>query len=923
MVGSARVEAGMAAVLGRDAILATKVTIPPVRSGSLDRSRLVRALDEAVGRKLTLVCAPAGFGKTTLLADWAQRTSLPVAWVSLDVDDSDPARFWRYLAAALERARTPLGDPAASPLGSAVGASSEGMAAAVIQEVEDPRDDLVVVLDDYHTVNAEAVHDGMSYLLSHQPAHLHVVVSSRADPPLPVARLRASDQLAELRAADLRFTAEEGTAFLERVWGLDIAPQIAAALHARTEGWVAGLQLAALSLKDRSDRDAFVDAFAGTNRYVLDYLSEEVLAFQPEDVQGFLLQTSVLERLCGPLCDAVTGGGDGQQRLEELDRANLFIVQLDEERRWYRYHPLFADLLRARLQQTAPGSVLELHHRAAVWCAEHELIDLAIRHAVSAAETAWAADLAVRNLNDAFSRGEVATVVRWLSVLPEELVRSRPRLCVARAMVAWHRYRLDEMERALEPVDAALAAQDEETRQLPFPTEGGLVSDGRAAVSLLRAQSVLVSGDTAKGREHLQAALSRIDDNEAGPRFWASWLVNGADWIDGRMAAAETRFAEMLATGRASPDPHPLMIACTALGQVQEARGTLGAALRTYEDGLRFARESERFSPFHIGEAHLGIARVLYERNELERALHHAAEGVRLSRQTVEYLLLGIGLQTLAWIRQAMSDGKGATDAMDESGRLIPSPNRAAWIYAGDAGRVKLLLTQGRVQDVERWASERGLGADDDVSYPSERSHLVLARLLLAAGQPDGAGALLERLDDLADAQGRTGSLIEIRALRALALDAAGDRGGALALLARVLARARPEGYVRAFVDEGAPMARLLHGLASVGPDRPALSGADRSHLNRLLRAFEPGGTQGDEGGVPTGGLIEPLTDREFEVLRLVAEGRRNQEIAEDLFVTVDTVKKHMSHILDKLAVSNRTEAVAEARAIGVLGPTD
>lgn len=921
MVGSATADPDRAAVPERDQILTTKVKIPRVRPGYLNRSRLIDALDEAITRELILVCTPAGFGKTTLLADWAEGADVAVAWLSLDEDDNDPTRFWRYVLVALDRV-IDVNERVLSLATDPGGTSSTGLRTALGRELEELPEDLVLVLDDYHLIDSGDIHNGLEFLLRHQPPRLHVLVSTRADPPLPIARLRARHQLAEFRAADLRFTAQETAAFLENVWGLDVRPPTVATLQARTEGWAVGLQLAALSLQDRVDKDAFLEEFTGTHRYVLDYLSEEVFEAQPEPLKEFLLQTSILERLSGPLCDAVTGRTDGQVMIEELDRANLFVIPLDEERRWYRFHHLFADLLRVRLQQTAPASLPELHRRAGSWCARHGLMDDGIRHALSSGDSMWAAELVEGNLNDAFVRGEGATVVRWLSLLPERLVQSRPRLCIARAMMEWHGYRLEEMERALHHVETALEDRDDPGTG-EVPTEGGMVSDVRAAISLLWGQIDLVRAKTESGRKHVNAAISRLTEEETGPRFFARWLLLSSDWICGRMEHVEAKYTEMLTEGRAKRDAHPLMTSCTPLGCVQEARGRLSAALRTYDESLRFATEVGRFSSFHAAEAHLGIARVLCQRNQLDEALRHCNEGVDLARQGVENLLVGIGLQTLAWIRHAKGNPEAASEAMEETVNLIPSPNVGSWFYPGLAGHANLLLAHGDLEEAERWTQQRRLGTRDEVSYALENDYLVLVRVLLAKSDHAEALELLGRLEHLADSQSRGGSLIEIRALRALALDATGDRHAATALLAETISLARPEGYVRVFVHEGPPMARLLRALAATGQEvGPRMSRPDRAYRNQILRAFEPVDSPAD-GELRVAGAPHPLTDRELEVLGLIAAGRRNQEIAADLWVSLDTVKKHVSHILDKLAVTNRTEAVAEGRRLGLIGNDD
>jgi ATP/maltotriose-dependent transcriptional regulator MalT len=871
-------------------------------------------------RELLLVCTPVGFGKTTLVAGWAASAGWPVAWLSLDPEDNDPVRFWRYVVVALDRVRRGLGEhllPLLSPPGVM---SSQGIVTALVNHLQTAPDELALVLDDYHLVRSRSIHDSMAFLLGHLPSRLHVVITSRSDPPLPLARLRARGQLVELRAADLRFTPEEAAALLREVWRLQITPEAVAALATRTEGWAVGLQLAALSLRERPDPDAFLNAFTGTHHYVLDYLSEEVLERQPDQVRTFLLETSILERLCGPLCDAVTGGSDSQDRLEALERANLFLIPLDEERRWWRFHHLFGDLLRARVQRAEGARLPERHRRAAAWCERHGLIDETIRHALAAGDEAWAARLVEEDLGETLRRGESVILDRRLSSLPDEVVRSRPRLCLAQAMLEWHRYRLDEVERRLQHVEEALKEQPD-LRELEVPTEGGMVADPRAAIALLRAQVAGVRGDGERESQFARAALASMAEQEQGPRFWARWLLVAADWHRGRMGEAESGFAEMLAEGRAAPDPQPLMTTCYPLGAVQRARGELGAARRTFQEGLRFATEGGRFSPNLECEAHIGIAQVLYARNELDGALRHATEAVTLGRQVVESFLLALALDALAWIHQAMGNAEATVEAMDEAYGMLPGTAIARHIYPGEGWRARLLLALGRVGEAARWTEERGLTADDAISYQRERDYTVLARVLLAGHEPVEALRLLERLDALAAAQGRTESLIETRALRSLATQAAGDNQGALTALAEALSLAQPEGYVRVFADEGPPMAALLRSLIRTRQRgrAAAVSPAGRDHVNRVVAAFRPPAGRSATPAAGVSGLVEPLTRRELEVLGFVAAGRPNREIADELVVTLETVKKHLSHIFDKLGAANRSQAVARARELRLI----
>jgi LuxR family transcriptional regulator, maltose regulon positive regulatory protein len=900
-------------------LLLAKLIIPRTSPDQVGRPDLVKRLDQGMAASLILVCAPPGFGKTTLLADWACGQDQPVAWLSLDREDNDPARFWRYVVAALDRVCEGLGQRFGPLLAGPAVLSSEGVATALINELEALSGEVVLVLDDYHVIESASIHNGLAFLLGHLPGQLHLVISSRSDPPLPVARLRAGGQLAELRARDLRFTPEESAAFLEKVWGLDLSAEAFAALEAKTEGWAAGLQLAALSLRGRPDPEAFLEAFTGSHRYVLDYLSEEVLERQPDRVRAFLLETSILDRLSGPACDAVTRAADSQRMLEELERANLFLVPLDEERRWYRYHHLFADLLRARLAQTQPDRALELHTRAAAWCAEHGLIDEAIRHATAAGDADWAMRLVEEHLDETLRHGEDVTLTRWLAALPEDAVRSAPAVCLAHGLMQLHLGQLDTVERLLRHAERGFDARRASARH-GVPTTGGLVAELPAAIAFLCAELAGVRGDSAGTAAYARSALSHLRPDEHGPGFWGRWLLAYADWIAGRLEAAERAFAALVAEGRAAPDLYPLMSTGSTLAQVQRARGRLSAALRTSREGLRYAMDGGRLSAYFAGELYVGIAQVLYERNELDEALEHVTKGIELCRHVMMLRERDRGLVTHAWIRQAMGEADAALDAMTEACRMYPAAGAASLFHPAPAERARLLVAQGGVDEAARWTDERGLTAEDEVSWARERDLLVLARVLLARSEPLLALGFLGRLDALAASQGRVRSLIEIRGLQSLALQASGEHGGALAVLAEALALAAPEGYVRVFVDEGPPMAALLRGLLAAGRQgrAPARSGAG-VHLHRVVQAF--GSVRRDAKTISPAvtGLLEPLTDRELEVLRLLAKGKRNQDIAVELVVTLETVKKHVSHIFAKLGAANRTEAVVYARRLGLI----
>jgi LuxR family maltose regulon positive regulatory protein len=907
--------------LETDVLLATKLHVPRPRPGFVVRPRLLERLAGGMACELVLVCTPAGFGKTTLLGDWARRGQRPVAWLSLDPGDNDSARFWRHVTAALGGVVPGVAERVA-PLLKGLQPAAFGVAAALVNELAVVTEEVVLILDDYHLIQAPPVHASVEFLLEHQPACLRLVLASRADPPLPLARLRARGQLAELREADLRFTPKEAAELLRTAVGSELPEAAVAALGDRTEGWVAGLQLAALSLRDRGEITAFVEGFSGSHRYVLDYLTEEVLDRQPKQLRTFLLETSVLERLSGPLCQAVTGRSDSQALLEQVERANLFLVPLDEVRGWWRYHHLFADLLRARLNQEQPERLLELHHAAAAWSEQHGLVDDAVRHALAGGDALRAARLIERHFDDLLRRNEDATLHRWLEGLHAEVVRSRPRLCLAQALWAWIGGRLEAVEPLLADAERAYPGVAEEPYEPSVGRATSLVANVPAAIATFRAGLACMQGDAERATSFGRQALAHLTDADRTLRSFARWYLAVAEWLRGRLPEAEQALAGLVAEQRGAGERYFARL-CYDLGQVQRAQGRLGAALATYQQALDAAGGAARLLP-PAGMALVGQAGVLYERGELEAARDRATEGVGSWRQLSYSLQLVAGLATLARIRQAQGDPAGALEVIAEAERVQLSPTVVALFNPVPALRARLALARGEVAEAARWVQDRGLGPDDEPSYPREREYLVLARVLLAQHAADRALGLLERLHALAVGQGRTGSVIEIRALQALARHASGDEPAGLAALAEALTLAVPEGYLRVFVDEGAPMATLLGRLLTTPATAQAVGvQVPPAFLDRLLEAFEQTGQAvlpRSRRGTALPGLVVALSAREVEVLQLLAAGRSNPAIAEELVVSLDTVKRHVTHILDKLGAANRTQAVARARELGLLG---
>jgi LuxR family maltose regulon positive regulatory protein len=914
---------------GPDGLLATKLYVPPRQTGFVSRPRLVEYLDEGLARPLILVCAPAGFGKTALLADWSRGSHRSPAWVSLDVEDNDAARFWRHVIAAVDHLRPGIAERVGALLGPPAPRSFNGLVGVLINDLTAAPaegDDMLLVLDDYHLIESRAVHESVTFLIEHLPPGLHLVLSSRADPPLPLARLRGRGQLAELRAAELRFTSEEAADLLREAVGTEL-PLPASALSAlaeRTEGWAVGLQLAAISLRGRPDVDAFIEAFSGSHRYVLDYLTEEVLDRQSEELRTFLLESSLLDRLSGELSDAVTGRTDSQSMLERIERGNLFLVPMDEVRGWWRYHHLFADLLRARLQQDRPDRAVELRRNAAAWSEEHGLADDAVRYALAAGDAAWAARLIERHADGLFLRSEEATLQRWLAALPAELIASRPRLLLARAAFAILDGDLEAADGRLDDAERAFADGGDE----PFdPSVGGtasLLANVPATIALWRASLNQFRGDAERTMAFAQQALAEVAEGAAMQRAIARLSMGMAEWLGGQLDEAERTFALLIDGSLAAGQPTVAAWASYQLGQVQRAQGRLDAALGIYQRALEFTAPSGRPALPAAGIGHIGLAEVEYQRDDLDAAERQVTEGIALCRQMTDPKPLAMGLARLAWIRQAKRDPSGALEVMLEAAEVAPGAEVTDLLNPVPAGWARLQLVQGDVEAAARWTTERRLGANDELSYPQESAYLVLARVLLAQDLPEDASELLDRLLTSAASQHRVGSLIEINILLALARSARGDEPSALDAVAEAVTLANDQDWLRVFVDEGAPMAALLGRLVAKRGRDLAASGVSLGYLSRLGAAIRPEATSpGDRLAasrtpvIP--GLIEALSQRELEVLRLLAAGKANREIAAELFVTIDTVKKHITHIFEKIGTTNRTEAAARARELGLL----
>jgi LuxR family maltose regulon positive regulatory protein len=907
-------------------LLETKLYVPKSRSGLVSRPRLIEHLRVAAERKLTLVIGPAGFGKTTLLAEWiSDRASgnRAAGWVSLDPTENDPALFVAYVTRALQKIRADVGTHAISLLQSPE-PPMEAVLTTLINEISGLDFDFFLVLDDYHVIDAAPVHAALTFLLDHLPPRMHVVLASRSDPPLPLARLRARGELAEVRVAELRFTLEEASAFLNQVMALDLSATDTATLEQRTEGWITGLKLAALSMKGRQDVRGFVDAFAGDNRYIAEYLVEEVLNAEPERTRRFLKATAILDRLSGPLCDAVTAEAGSQALLESLDRRGLFVVALDERREWFRYHHLFADVLQAQSVREDPDRARTFHLRASAWYEEHDSPAAAVRHALAGGDLERAAGLLETTWPERNRSYQSRTWLEQVKALPDALVRVRPVLGMGYAWALLNSGELEAAEPRLRDVERWLATTaDGSERTAPASTEM-VVSDARRFRSLpselasARIYLTQALGGVPGTVEHAERALDLIPEGDHAARATGIALLALALWARGDLEAAHGTFAEALATMRRAGHALDAIRGTFVLGDIRVAQGRLREAATIYERGLKLAMEEAHPAPAETDELYLGLSEVHREWGDLEAAAGFLQMMTELVGRAAHVGNRQRWCTAMARVSEARGELDRALALLDEAethDRRTPLPR----VQPIAAMKARIWILQGRVAEAMSWARERQLSPEDDLGYLREFEHITLARVLLArygsGGDErsiDDAVRLLDRLRTAAEDGGRMGSVIEILALQSLAEHALGNVRRALDPLARALGVAEPEGYLRVFLDEGSRMRELLRHATARG-----LAG---EYARKVLSAFDaPRQPVVASSRVPAPGPAQSLTTRELEILRLIAAGLRNQEIADHLAISAATVKRHIANAYGKLGAGHRTEALVRAKELKLL----
>jgi len=898
-------------------LLSTKLYLPLTRPELVPRLRLVTQLNEGVHHKVALVSAPAGFGKTTLVSEWARNlqadsTANTVSWLSLDAKDNDLVRFLKYFITALRRGEgiePDIGKGALEMLQYPQPPSSEDILTSLINEIADIRKKIIFVLDDYHLIEDQSIHEALAFLIKFIPQQMHLVITTRQDPNLSLGRLRARGQLTELRAADLRFTSAEAAAFLNQMMGLKLLPEDIAALETRTEGWIAGLQLAAISMQGHKDAASFIKSFTGSHRFVLDYLIEEVLEQQSEEIQSFLLQTSVLDRLTGPLCDALTRQDKGQAILEMLEQTNLFIVPLDSERCWYRYHHLFGELLRERLIQSQLEQLPILYHRASEWYEHNAFIDEAIEYALRSKDFERSTCLIAAQADEIWERGEDTKLLRWLDGLPAEVLFSKPHLCIFHAWSLFATGRQDIAARCLQAAELSLdsgnvsenAMIDQE--QLSNSEKRKL----RGRVATTRAFLAFYKGDVPGLIQYAHQALEFLPEEDLSWRSTAFNVLGDAHDFMGDVAATHKARLDALEVNQAAGNSYQIIIAQMKLAINLRHQGHLRQVVEICQQQMQFAIENG-LSQSIVSGMLLGIwGEVLAEINDLDGAIQKARKSVKLTTRGGDLAMLAWSYQCLTRVLYSMGDFAGAEETIHEMENTARKYDVPVWVMNIIAAwQARIWLAQKKLASVSQWVKERGLESGGEITYLHEREYILLARILLAQGKLDEASTLLQRLLVLTKSGERTFRVIEVLLLQALAFQVQGDLAQALVVLEQALILAEPGGFIRMIVDEGPSMERLLKKMK-------VEDGRLREYIHKLLQVFASPSSPRQQP------LIEPLSGRELDVLQLISEGLTNQEIAARLYLSLNTVKVHTRNIYGKLGTNNRTQAAAKARELEIL----
>jgi LuxR family maltose regulon positive regulatory protein len=901
-------------------ILTTKLYIPPLRPKFVRRLHLIELLDKGQNGKLTLISAPAGFGKTTLISEWIAANERPTAWLSLDEGDNDPIRFFTYFVAAIQTIAANVGEGALAVLQSPQPPPTESILTALLNEITTVPDNFVLVLDDYHVIDTKSIDNALTFLLEHLPPQMHLVITTRKDPDLPLPRLRVRGQLTELRATNLRFTPSEAAGFFNQVMDLNLPAEDINTLENRTEGWIAGLKLAALSMQGREDITGFIQAFAGHDRYIVDYLVEEVLRSQPERVRSFLLQTSILDRLSGPLCAAVTSQEDSKKMLEALERGNLFVVTLDDKRQWFRYHHLFADVLLAHSMEEQPDLIPTLHLRASKWYENNDLPADAIHHALAAEDferVAALAELAWPAMDGSF---QTATWLGWVKAIPDDLVHVRPVLSLGYAWAVLSDGDLEAGEARLQEAERWLVPSENVSEPSETPSATMVVVDNEqfrflpASIATARAYIAQTRGDVPSTVKQARRALELLPEEDHIRCGVVAALLGLAYWANGDLETAYQTLTNAMASMQKGGNILFSISGAYGLADIRVSQGHLREAAHIYKQALQLAAKQGESLQMVTANLYLGLSELSREWGDLEASAQHLLRSKELGEKAALPDWPYRWCLAQARIKEIQGDLDGTLDLLHQA-ELLYYRNPVPDVRPVAAMRSRVWIRQGRLAEALNWVRNHGLSVHDDLSFLREFEHVTLARVLMAEYKNEREDRsileimeLLERLLKAAEEGKRIGSVIEILVLQALAHEMQGNIQPALLSLGRALVLAEPEGYIRIFVDEGPLIAELIEKILDTKTAAP------RPYLKKLVSAFKL-----NKRSMEDDGLVEPLSERELEVLRHIAAGQSNKKVMEELFLSLSTVKTHIRNIYSKLNVHSRTEAVIKARELNLL----
>ena len=908
-----------------DQLIETKFYTPPVRQDIVPRPRLIAQLNSGLHRKLSLVSAPAGFGKTTLVNSWIQQQDRPVAWISLDESDNDVSVFFTYIITALQRIDKKIGNESLIIIQESQSLQIPSLLTAVVNEIHATERKLILVLDDYHRITNQDVHDALDFLIAHMPGHIHLVIMGRVDPDISQSRLRVNRQMIEIRSTDLRFTQAEAAAFLNDMMDLNLSSSDIAALEKRTEGWIAGLQLAALSLQGRKDKHEFVTKFSGSHHYIIDYLVEEVLSRQSGEIRTFLYRTSILDQLSASLCDATLEISSSREILHQVEGANLFLIPLDDQREWYRYHHLFNDFLNQCLCEYDPNEIPDLHFRAANWYELNGFIPEALKHYLKAKDYKSATCIVEQHAKELLEHSELATLMSWVSLLPDEEILSRPWICVYHAWALRLSGRpYDMVESRLKDAEKALESQGWSVSTMT-PTERSILKDDEARrlmghITTIHAFQALFRDDI----PYVLELANRASAYRPEGTFLSSNIEFALGWayrFSGDLEASLQAFMKSSITGLESGNLYSGVASRCRAAYGDVLGGRLNQAMESLREAAQLAtRKDGRQLPV-AGYAYVYMGGVFLEWNDLEAAKQYSLDGIKLCERVGYIMDQAVGYATLSRVKLAQNDWEGAEDALQKAEFL--SQKMKSYIYVRrwvENCKIRLWKAHDNLKAIDTWVNQSGLQVEDELTFLRDIEHIILARALVALGQEqpesrylDDALTMLAHLEDMTLDAGWIGKAIEVLVLQALALQASDEEDKALKALSKALSLAEPEGYVRIFVDEGPPMTALL---------RQAVSrGISPRYAGRLLGTLESE-LQDDTGErliMAESNMIEPLSKRELEVLKMLTTDLSGPEIADQLHIALTTLRFHTRNIYGKLEVKNRRSAVRKAQEINLI----